>query len=1628
MRPLLPLSLTAALLVAAVAPAGAVAPGAAASPPPAAAATLPAASAAAPAGPGETLYVVDLATRYTGSHLRYRIPALTTLANGDLLAVYDGRPTMNDLPSNIALLQRRSTDGGATWQDPEVIRSDAAPKGYGDPSVLVDRETGRVFVFYAASVNQGYAGSGTGNADDDPNLLHADYSYSDDDGATWQHRRITSMIKDPAWGGLFAASGEGIQLRHGEHAGRLVQQYTVRASGGNYAVSVYSDDHGETWQRSAPVGPGADENKTVELADGTVLLNSRSAPYRQVATSSDGGATYTRFAPDTELIDPANNGSVVRAFPDAEPDDPRAQVLLFSNTEDTGIRRNLTVKMSCDSGQTWPVRKVVEAGAAGYSTLTPLGDGTSDDELGGSYGLLYERAGYRDISFTSFELGWLDGACAPLTVAAPAPLTAGQPSDVSVTVTNQGQEPTAPGTVTLDEQAGWSAEPAPVPPIDPGASATVTMSVTPPADAAARAHEVSVRYTTGADDATVSSSARPALQVTGGDATPAPAVSVLPVLDAIYTGGADGLLDDQVAPWIRITSTGNVPLTSVTLSGPDNAASCNRTTALAPGASYVCKSVRHPVSQADLDAGSWAPEFTASGTTASGTTVTDTVAMTPVDLTLPAPPGTGASVWVPSGAVESSSFVRVPRAGSPGTPLARATTLRLQVPAAGQASAQLAVTAPQGLTGLSASASALDGPGDAVLPAEAVRVRYPQYIPDRVAGGVVADPLRDVPDVDVAAGHNQPVWFTVAVPPGTAPGAYTGTVAVTADDGSLGTWPLRVDVPDVELRPVAERPFVLDLWAHPDAVADEHGLAPWSEEHWDALRPYLADLAAHGQDVVNAAVVEDPWLVTIDGRRRAQTQSPYRTTIEWIWDGSAFTFDYSVFDRLVTESRAAGVGDTIHAFAMLQFTGSERLVYTDTRTGERVTEDVALGGDRYREAWVAFLRDFRSHLEAKGWFDDTRLAFDERPIATMNVAFDVIEQADPAWSSKVALAANSLAEADIADYISFNYSFLDRVPDSLVRSRVDAGEPTLFYTFYDPVRPNTVTASPPVSTRSLGWVVEQRDLDGYLRWTYNSWPTDVYQNPSFRYGQGDEYIVYPGDEPGDEPVSSVRWELFRDGQDDAEILDLAKERLGADSAVVGTALDAVDPRAEDVPATWAAMVGQRANVLDALAADGGARVTATLADPVAGAGGTTTVDVEVTAGERALTGVRLDLAPRVAGDVEITEPGSTDLAPGESATWQVVVRLPADARNLAVVAGTVVTGDGTPVGSFTAVPLVETAVTAAGPITTVRASSPDAVTPVLLTVPVRNRSSSPETVTLSATDLDHWVAEPVEVELPGSSTTDVQLALDPAGRTGWSTVTATLAHGDAVLATAALDVVSGGVHVSDLDWTAQTNGWGPVERDRSNGEDEAGDGRPLSVGGRTYSKGLGVHAVSAVSFDVPTGCTTLVTDYGIDDEVAGAARVTFEVQGDGGSLWTSGAVTPASGAQYAEVALGDARTATLRVGDGGNGIGQDHADWAGTWLRCDGPGPQDVLTDVRATSRCLAGNAYVALTARNASDEAVDITLRTPYGERTVADVQPGRAAYQSFAVRAASVDAGSASAGTATAAVDADYAAADCS
>ncbi|MEW2521998.1 NPCBM/NEW2 domain-containing protein [Actinacidiphila alni] len=145
---------------------------------------------------------------------------------------------------------------------------------------------------------------------------------------------------------------------------------------------------------------------------------------------------------------------------------------------------------------------------------------------------------------------------------------------------------------------------------------------------------------------------------------------------------------------------------------------------------------------------------------------------------------------------------------------------------------------------------------------------------------------------------------------------------------------------------------------------------------------------------------------------------------------------------------------------------------------------------------------------------------------------------------------------------------------------------------------------------------------------------------------------------------------------------------------------------------------------------------------------------------------------------------------------------------------------------------------------------------------------------------------------------------------------------------------SGTSYLSDLPWTSSTNGWGPVERDRSNGETGASDGNPITLGGTVYTKGLGVHAPSSISYYLGGKCSTVTATVGVDDEKNGKGSVEFTVTADGTTVADSGVVTNPMGGKPITADVTGAQNVTLAVSDGGDGNDSDHADWADAKLTC----------------------------------------------------------------------------------------------
>jgi len=344
----------------------------------------------------------------TDGYHTYRIPALIVTKKGTLLAFCEGRKKSRSDSGDIDLLLKRSEDSGKTWSKQHVIWDDNA-NTCGNPCPVVDHRTGTIWLLMTWNRGDDREGAIKKNTSRDTRRVWL--SRSDDDGATWSKPvEITDTAKRPEWRWYATGPGVGIQLRKGPWKGRLVipcdhSIVSPDDPDGYNSHVIISDDHGKTWRFGGVISPKVNECQVVELADGTLMINmrnyDRSKTTRAVATSTDGGITFSKITHDPVLVEPICQASFLRYT--LRPDHDRNR-LLFSNPAhpERGNRRDMTVRMSYDEGRTWPVSKVLYAGPSAYSCLTVLPDA--------GIACLYEAGDknpYEKIVFAGFTLDWL---------------------------------------------------------------------------------------------------------------------------------------------------------------------------------------------------------------------------------------------------------------------------------------------------------------------------------------------------------------------------------------------------------------------------------------------------------------------------------------------------------------------------------------------------------------------------------------------------------------------------------------------------------------------------------------------------------------------------------------------------------------------------------------------------------------------------------------------------------------------------------------------------------------------------------------------------------------------------------------------------------------------------------------------------------------------------------------------------------------------------------------------------------------------------------------------------------------------------------------------------------------------
>ncbi len=334
----------------------------------------------------------------------FRIPSIIQTQSGELIAFCEGRKNGLGDAGDIDLVQRRSSDLGKTWTPLEVVWDDAQ-NTVGNPCPVVDASTGRISLLLTwnrGDIAESKIKPGFGEDSRRVFVLH-----STDNAKTWSKpTEITQDVKLSDWTWYATGPGAGIQLKKGEHQGRLVipcdHKVIVNGKESFRSHVICSDDSGTSWKLGGVAPEDAvNECEVAELSDGRLMLNMRSykpgARVRQVALSNDGGASFQDQRIDPTLIDPVCQASLRRYA--WQSDTYPKGVLLFSNAAHEKSRVNMTIRASQDDGETWFASKVLYPDSSAYSCLCVLNDQTIM--------CLYERDKYSKITLASFKLDWL---------------------------------------------------------------------------------------------------------------------------------------------------------------------------------------------------------------------------------------------------------------------------------------------------------------------------------------------------------------------------------------------------------------------------------------------------------------------------------------------------------------------------------------------------------------------------------------------------------------------------------------------------------------------------------------------------------------------------------------------------------------------------------------------------------------------------------------------------------------------------------------------------------------------------------------------------------------------------------------------------------------------------------------------------------------------------------------------------------------------------------------------------------------------------------------------------------------------------------------------------------------------
>jgi hypothetical protein len=322
------------------------------------------------------------------------------------------------------------------------------------------------------------------------------------------------------------------------------------------------------------------------------------------------------------------------------------------------------------------------------------------------------------------------------------------------------------------------------------------------------------------------------------------------------------------------------------------------------------------------------------------------------------------------------------------------------------------------------------------------------------------------------------------------------------------------------------------FWPHWDTLCHYYDIELWSETFWKMAELYLAEMKCGGMNSVMVSIVDDSFRYPLP--ECYYYLNDYPSMIKWRRNNDGtFSFDYIIYDRYVELNFKHGIDHEIECHAMLPCKCQKPLIsYYDERLERQVSHETTYDSPDYIFAMESFLKDFLHHNRERKWADKITICpYDEpQDIESFKAVAELVKRCAPEF--KISAAMSREIALEIEDTVDIaTVSSVSLTPASC-QELITQDFEARWYNCCNPAWGNFLFCCPLIDSYRTSWMTFANGLSGFLRWSIIDWTDNVWDNPAFNWPTGDMHLLYPGKHG---PVSSLRWEAYKTGNDDLKI-------------------------------------------------------------------------------------------------------------------------------------------------------------------------------------------------------------------------------------------------------------------------------------------------------------------------------------------------------------------------------------------------------------------------------------------------------------------------------------------------------------